>query len=161
MDCCNFGKHCIRYDASIPLFSFTNLTILLACSDLNNPLTNVIEVTVFVSMGFGGAIVWPTMLGEICREALVLIMVGGAFYLVGILFYIGGEFKPVFHAVWHVFVILAAAAHWFCIYFYVVQVNINDSPGKAAVTDLVDSMSAAASVTASFVNAAKDRIHHQ
>jgi hypothetical protein len=112
-------------------------------------------------MGFGGALMWPLMLSEICREALVLIIIGGCFYLVGILFYIGGEWKPIFHAVWHVFVVLAAASHWFAIYFYVVQVNINDSPGKAAVTDLVDSMSAAASVTASFVNAAKDRMHHQ
>jgi hypothetical protein len=123
---------------------------------LNNPVTNIIEVTVFVGMGAGGALIWPTMLADMCREALVLAIVGGCCYLFGILFYVLGEWKPVYHAVWHVFVVLAAAIHWFCIYLYVVQVNLSDSPTKAAMTDLVDSMTAAASVTASFVNAAKD-----
>ena len=96
---------------------------LLACSDLNNPVTTVIELTVFLSMGLGSILIWDILVADICREALILIGLGGACYLVGIVFFILGEYKPIYHAIWHVFVILAAALHWFCIYFYVVQVS--------------------------------------
>ena len=107
-------------------------------------------------MGIGGILIWDVMIADICHEALILLLSSGVCYLTGIIFFILGEYKPMYHTIWPVFVVLAAAIHWFCIYFYIVNVSIGDSVMKEAVTDFVDSVSAAATVTASLVQSAKD-----
>jgi hypothetical protein len=68
----------------------------------------------------------------------------------GIIFFILGEYKPIYHTIWHVFVIIAAAVHWFDVYFYIVQVDLT-CPSKDAMNDLVDTVSAAASVVDSMM----------
>jgi glucan phosphoethanolaminetransferase (alkaline phosphatase superfamily) len=103
-------------------------------------------------MGSGVIMVWDLMLLELSKSALVLLFLGALFYLVGIAFFLLGEYKPIYHVVWHIFVIIAACLHWFCIYFFILHVDIEDSPTRAAVSDLVDSVSAAADLTASIVN---------
>lgn len=102
-------------------FCFVNL--LTACSDLNNPMTTVIELSFFLVMGFGAVLIWDLLLSSICFEALILLGGCATCYLTGIVFFILGEYKPIYHAIWHVFVVMAAALHWFCVYFYIVQVS--------------------------------------
>lgn len=128
----------------------------LACSDLNLPSTTRTELIIFVCMGLGCVLVWPTLISELSKECLSLLLLGGLCYLFGIIFFILGEQKPIYHTIWHVFVVIAAAIHWFDVYFFVLQVPLENSSAKAAVSDLVDSMNAAASVTASFVSAARN-----
>ena len=100
-----------------------DLFFIIACSDLNAPSTTLIELIIFVSMGSGILLVLPEVLAELCREAIVLATLGLMFYGVGIIFFILGEYKPIYHTIWHLFVVAAAAVHWFCIYFFVVQVS--------------------------------------
>lgn len=128
--------------------------IFCSFADFNNPMTTVIELCIFSCMGMGFLVIWPAFLAVLSQEALVLLWLGGALYLVGIVFFILGEWKPIFHAVWHLFVIAAAATHWFDVYFYVVQVSLDpmNSPTKAAVSDFVDSMNMAASATANMMS---------
>eukprot|EP01031_Cornospumella_fuschlensis_P025129 gene25128-30346_t len=109
------------------------------CSDLNAPSTTLIELIIFVSMGSGILLVLPEVLAELCREAIVLATLGLMFYGVGIIFFILGEYKPIYHTIWHLFVVAAAAVHWFCIYFFVVQVQIT-SPTKTALSDAAYAM---------------------
>ena len=52
----------------------------------------------------------------------LFILIGGAFYTIGIFFYKKGKF-PYHHLVWHLFVILGTIAHFITIYFFVL-------PGK-------------------------------
>ncbi len=70
--------------------------------------------------------------------------------MVGITFFILGEIKPIYHVVWHLFVVVAAALHWFCVYFFIVSVDLTLSEGgaftKARVLDVVDTMQAAATM---------------
>lgn len=47
-----------------------------------------------------------------------LLMLGGVFYIVGILFYVVDRI-PFNHAIWHLFVIAGAASHYFSIFYYV------------------------------------------
>lgn len=47
-----------------------------------------------------------------------LLMLGGAFYLIGIVFYANNRI-PYNHAIWHLFVIAGAASHYFSILYYV------------------------------------------
>ena len=105
-------------------------------------------------MGLGVGLVWPLACEELSQEVLTLLLLGGAVYITGIVFFVLGEFKPIYHTVWHLFVVLAAALHWFDVYFFVVRVSL-DSPTKTVVTDLVGSVTdAAVSVTSLAVNAA-------
>jgi hypothetical protein len=99
-------------------------------------------------MGSGLFLVWDILVAELSRQALVLLMAGGLVYLIGILFFLlGNEYKPIFHVIWHLFVIVAATIHWFAVYFFVLQVSsVENSATKAAVNDFVDSMEAAASL---------------
>lgn len=100
-------------------------------------------------MGLGIFLVWPVFSTEVSASAVFLCLLGGAFYIVGIIFFILGEYKPIYHTIWHLFVVAAAAIHWFAIYFFIVQTSLENT-AKTAVTDLVDSMQ----ITAQIVSAA-------
>lgn len=131
------------------------------CSDLNAPATTKVELTIFLCMGLGVVLVWDEMMRALSGEALKLLLIGGFLYLTGIIFFILGEYKPIYHVIWHMFVVFAAALHWFDVYFFVVQTDISDnSPTKLRVTELVDSVSdsidVAAAMTASMVAAARN-----
>ncbi len=126
-----------------------------ACSDLNAPTTTMIELSLFISMGGGMVFVWHLLVMELCSTAIALTLLGTAFYVVGIVFYLLGEYKPIYHVIWHVFVIAAATVHWFAVYFFIIQTDLVHSQTKSAVVDLVDSMNAAAaSASATFSAAA-------
>ena len=64
--------------------------------------------------------------------------------MVGIAFFILGEYKPIYHVVWHLFVVLAASLHWFCVYFFIVSVDLSLSDGgklmKAGMVEMVDTV---------------------
>lgn len=130
------------------------LELAVACADLNAPTTTMVELCVFISMGVGMIFVWPLMLQELCSAAITLTILGTVFYGVGIIFYLLGEYKPIYHVIWHVFVVAAATVHWFAVYFFVVQTDLMHSPTKTAVEDLMDSMNAAAAQASATFSAA-------
>jgi hypothetical protein len=140
----------------IPVYSLRRCCSLYfptACSDLNAPSTTMVELSVFVGMGAGFLLVWDLLLAELSSAALTLLILGNVCYVVGIAFFILGEYKPIYHVVWHLFVVIAAALHWFCVYFFIVSVDItSNSFTKARVVELVDTMQAAASATASMMH---------
>lgn len=106
-------------------------------------------------MGCGVVLIWHHIVAELTREALLLLLTGGFFYIFGIIFFILGEYRPIYHTVWHIFVVIGAVVHWFDIYFFILQVNFKESDliglqAKAVVTDIVGSVSdivAAATIT--------------
>ena len=94
-------------------------------------------------MGAGGFIATHDMLfQELSTTALTLLGLMGFFYLSGIIFFALGEYRPIYHVVWHLFVILAAAMHWFCVYLFIVPVDIDlgPSPLKTTVEDMVSNL---------------------
>lgn len=130
-------------------------SIFATCSDLNNPSTTIVELIFFLTMGFGFLLVLPVMLEELSQQCLLLALIGGLCYIVGIVFFILGEYKPIYHVIWHIFVIVAATIHWFDVYFYVVQVDLYpNSPTKAMVEDIVQKVQSAALVMDSMVASA-------
>lgn len=100
-------------------------SIFATCSDLNSPTTTIIELVMFLIMGFGLVVVWPFISTMLSPVAFQLLLAGGAAYVVGIVFFIMGEWKPIFHTIWHLFVVLGASLHWFDIYFYVASTHIH------------------------------------
>ncbi len=52
--------------------------------------------------------------------ALWWMLAGGLFYTAGVVFLMRDERVPIFHAVWHIFVILGSACHYYAMYGFVV-----------------------------------------
>ena len=100
-------------------------SIFATCSDLNSPSTTLIELVIFVCMGFGLLLVWPIITTALSAVALRLLLLGGAAYVVGIFFFVMGEYKPIYHTIWHLFVVLGASLHWFDIYFYISSTQLH------------------------------------
>jgi len=34
------------------------------------------------------------------------------------------QVEPIFHVVWHMFVVLVATTHWFAVYFYILHLPV-------------------------------------
>ena len=113
-----------------------------ACTDLNHPMTTVVETCNFVLMGGGVLLIWPIVVAEIHPTAVSMLLLGCGFYVVGIGFYaMGLTHRPVYHTIWHIFVIIAATIHWCLIYLFVIDAGL-DSPMKHKIIEMVDQMEA-------------------
>jgi len=122
----------------IGLHNYTSATVLLIAqwiaaaagtmfvtgADLNKPSTSNIELTAFVCMGGAAVFVWHHILEAFTASAVKLLVAGGAAYVIGIVFFIWGQYKPIYHSVWHLFVMLGASLHWFCVYFFIVNTRL-------------------------------------
>jgi len=64
--------------------------------------------------------VWHSLTTSLQWEGLLLLGLGGAAYVSGIVFFVLGSVRPVYHCVWHLFVMTGSVLHWFAIYYYVV-----------------------------------------
>ena len=60
------------------------------------------------------------LLGQIDTHAFGEIIFGNVLYLVGALFCLIGRKRPVMHVIFHIFVVLAGAVHYFTIYRFVI-----------------------------------------
>jgi hemolysin III len=79
----------------------------------------VIHVIAYILMGWSLALVWQGFKGTLSEDVIRLIIIGGAFYMGGIPFYILSQQKPNWHyvhLVWHVFVLLGSMMHFFAVY---------------------------------------------
>ncbi len=71
----------------------------------------------YIVMGWLVVIGWNTIVANLDTNGLILFVVGGLFYTIGAVFYVWRGFKY-HHAIWHVFVIAGSAAHFFCVFVY-------------------------------------------
>jgi hemolysin III len=68
---------------------------------------------------------WLSLLGIkyllacVPTQGLILIGIGGLFYSIGVFFFVKGQTVPIYHAIWHLFVLSATIAHYFAVLFYV------------------------------------------
>jgi hemolysin III len=69
----------------------------------------------------GWAVVFATkpLLAAIEPGGLLLLLIGGLAYTVGVAFYVWRRL-PYHHAIWHVFVLAGSAFHFFAILFFVI-----------------------------------------
>ena len=79
----------------------------------------VVSLLLYVVMGW--LIVWDleALLSKIAERGLYLLLLGGAFYTLGIVFYAVRKI-PYNHFIWHLFVLGGALSHWFLIYLVIV-----------------------------------------
>lgn len=75
---------------------------------------NIISTIVYVAMGCILVVGGRTFFTHIPGDVMMMILIGGALYLVGVIFYLWEKY-PYNHAVWHFFVLAAAVCHYVAI----------------------------------------------
>jgi hemolysin III len=90
--------------------------ILFQTGKLRHP---VLSVVLYVLMGWTVVIATRPLLHAIAPGGLALLVAGGLAYTLGITFY-AWKRLPYGHSVWHGFVLLGSAFHFFAILFFVV-----------------------------------------
>ena len=79
----------------------------------------VLSLVLYLGLGWIVAIAVKPVLNAVETGGVILIALGGLAYTGGIVFYRWREL-PYNHAVWHVFVMVGSACHFFAILFYVI-----------------------------------------
>ncbi len=95
------------------IWGLTILGLILQAVQLKH--SKAVRVVLSMLMGWVAAIAIKPMLGIVPDFSLVLLLVGGFFYSVGVIFYLGKKI-PYHHAIWHIFVLLGSLCH-FCAIF--------------------------------------------
>ena len=101
--------------------------------DINHPGNQKLKLASFLVMGTACLLIIPDLREFLPPDALWLLIAGGLCYMGGVVFFIKANTVPIYHAVWHIFVLVAAALHWFCIYFYLMNIPINLTENLSSV----------------------------
>lgn len=78
-----------------------------------------ISLIAYLLMGWLALLVMDDMKQYLSQDCLTFLVIGGLAYTVGALFYALKKVRYT-HAIWHIFVLLGAGAHFFSIYLYVI-----------------------------------------
>lgn len=79
----------------------------------------LLPLIIYLIMGWMALIVLGPLLRELPLSGFVLLLAGGLFYTVGVVFYVFDTRIRHFHGVWHLFVLAGSGSHFFSILFYV------------------------------------------
>ncbi|MGH0163251.1 UNVERIFIED_CONTAM: hypothetical protein FKN15_064738 [Acipenser sinensis] len=83
----------------------------------------LVELLFYLTMGFSPALVVMSMNNT---EGLQELAWGGFLYCLGVIFFKSDGIIPFAHAIWHVFVALAAAVHYYAIWKYLYKSPLTD-----------------------------------
>jgi hemolysin III len=78
-----------------------------------------VSLGLYLGMGWLIMIAIEPMLANVEMGGLVLLLVGGLFYSLGVIFYVWNTLVY-HHAIWHLFVLAGSAFHFFAILIYVI-----------------------------------------
>ncbi len=76
----------------------------------------------YICIGWAALIGIKQIISSLWGTGLVLLVLGGVLYTVGIIFYALKKYRYM-HSIWHLFVLSGSILHFFCIYFYVLPVR--------------------------------------
>jgi hemolysin III len=106
-------------------FGWVVFGVITACAVLGVTLNAIdlhrwkkLSLVLYVVMGWLALFTIRPILREVPLGGVVLLLVGGIFYTLGVLFYKKKEWKYM-HFVWHLFVIAGSVFHFFMIYLYI------------------------------------------
>ncbi|MCR5573753.1 MAG: hemolysin III family protein [Bacteroidaceae bacterium] len=70
-----------------------------------------LSLALYLTMGWAILLIFPSVMERLSTLSLVLLLCEGILYTVGTYFFANDK-RPHYHAIWHVFVLLGAIAHW-------------------------------------------------
>jgi hemolysin III len=78
-----------------------------------------VSIGLYLGLGWLVMIAIKPMLASVEPGGLILLLVGGLFYSLGVIFYVW-KTLVYHHAIWHLFVLAGSACHFFAVLFYVI-----------------------------------------
>jgi hemolysin III len=78
----------------------------------------VVHTLIFITMGWMAVFIAKPLIAAIGMTGFIFLIAGGVAYTIGTVFYTFKMFK-FHHFIWHIFVVIGAVLHFFCIYFFV------------------------------------------
>jgi hemolysin III len=84
----------------------------------------LIDIIIYTAMGWMLLIVLIPLIKSLPLMGLLWVLIGGACYTFGIIFYTKAKFKHA-HLVWHLMVLAGSISHFFAIFFYVIPVSVS------------------------------------
>lgn len=78
-----------------------------------------LSLTLYIGLGWMVAIAVKPLLENVPHGGLILLLLGGLCYTVGVVFF-SWRRLPYHHAVWHVFVLSGSVCHFFAVLLYVI-----------------------------------------
>lgn len=84
----------------------------------------LIDIIIYATMGWMLIIAIIPLIKSLPLMGLLWILIGGACYTFGIVFYRKAKFKHA-HLVWHLMVLAGSISHFFAIFFYVIPMSVN------------------------------------
>lgn len=92
--------------------------IILNAIDLKK--YNVFSIICYLGMGWAIVALGTKFVEIVGLSAVILLLIGGLAYTIGVIFYGFGSKIKFFHTVFHVFCVIGSLMHFFCILFYIV-----------------------------------------
>ena len=83
-----------------------------------------IGLALFLGMGWTAGLCLGDLRAALPEGAVDWLLGGGVIYTLGVPLFLRD--RELDHALWHVFVLAGAAAHWWCIYAYVMPMEIRE-----------------------------------
>lgn len=78
-----------------------------------------ISIGLYLGLGWLIMIAIEPMFASVAPGGLVLLLIGGLFYSLGVIFYVW-KTLVYHHAIWHLFVLAGSACHFFAVFLYVI-----------------------------------------
>ena len=78
-----------------------------------------ISIGLYLGLGWLVMIAIEPMLDNVEPGGLILLLIGGLFYSLGVVFYVW-KMLLYHHVIWHLFVLAGSATHFFAVFFYVI-----------------------------------------
>jgi len=78
-----------------------------------------LSIVMYLGLGWLVVAAIMPMLEFVAGGGLILLLIGGLFYSLGVIFYVRKK-MPYHHVIWHVFVLAGSIFHFFAVLFYVI-----------------------------------------
>ena len=79
----------------------------------------VVSIGLYLGLGWIVMIAIGPLMDSIASGGLILLLIGGLFYSLGVVFYVWKRLLY-HHAIWHLFVLVGSAFHFFAVFIYVI-----------------------------------------
>ena len=111
----------LRGEWGWPMFGliWTLALVGIALEFIDHRRFKKLSLWLYLGMGWVVLIAIKPMLSRIELGGLVLLLIGGLFYSLGVIFYVRKQ-MAYHHAIWHLFVLAGSVFHFFAVLFYVV-----------------------------------------
>ncbi len=105
------------------IIAWTGLIVGILATVIDFEKSKVLDMILYIGLGWSMILVTFPLMKYIPRTPLYLMFFGGFLYTAGVIFYGIGKKKKYMHFVFHLFVMLGSAAHFWCIFKYVLDIG--------------------------------------